>query len=112
MISPLSLAISALNAFGQKPGTFHVDANGHEKPETLAREGRNGEVTSRGGRAENPGAFGQSPRGSGPVARESSDTGPEERAPEPVTTVYGFRADLKTVKAPDGGLGHLLNTLA
>jgi len=29
----------------------------------------------------------------------------------PDTTVYGFRANLKPVKAPDEVRGHLLNTL-
>jgi hypothetical protein len=46
-----------------------------------------------------------------PEAPAESGSAASASVAGPPTTVYGFRADLKPVKAPDEVLGRLLNTL-
>ncbi len=114
---PLSLAVTALNAFGRKLGGIasniaNADTDGYKEVRTSLREGRNGGVEAEENRAENPAAMLAAAVEKGPEAREPSAVKLEEEIPELITTVYGFRANLKTVKAQDEVLGHLLNTQA
>ena len=96
MVESLQQTLSALQAFGQKlgfalPGDRKGDTGADDSgqlPELDAGESRS------------------------PLApplplpqRSHADSAP------PDTTVYGFRANLKPVKAPDEVRGHFLNTL-
>ena len=96
----LTETLSALQAFGHKlglvgPASGALDRKGTNAafPET-AVDGI--VVREAGGEPETPAESGS--------AASASSAGP-------LTTVYGFRADLKPVKAPDEVLGRLLNTL-
>ena len=96
MVEALQQTLSALQAFGQKLG-FAVPGD---------RKGDAG-VDDTG---ELPGLAAGEPA-SPPdfplpaMQRPLSDTAPAD------TTVYGFRANLRPVKAPDEVRGHFLNTL-
>jgi hypothetical protein len=88
VVAALNHTLSALQAFGQKLG---FPGPGDRKADAAPDEAE--------------AAAGFEARDAGP------DPGPPAEAVGPTTTVYGFRADLKAVKAPDEVLGHLLNTL-
>jgi flagellar basal-body rod protein FlgC len=117
MLPPLDATLSALHAFGQKMGITavniaNVNTDAYKKSQAVFEEGRHGEVEVREQRIDTggipldpsePGVF---------AARESSNVALEEEIPELITTVYGFRANLKTIQAQDDMLGHLLNTVA
>ena len=117
MVPPLNATLSALQAFGQKLGITagniaNVNTDGYKKSEALFEEGRHGEVEVRERRINTPGIPLGPPEPGGPGARESSNVELEEEIPELITTVYGFRANLKTVQVEDEALGHLLDTVA
>ena len=95
MVEALQQTLSALQAFGQKlvfavPGDRKGDSGVDDAglPELEAGE---------------PASLLDLPL---PVMQQ-----PLADTPPPDTTVYGFRANLKPVKAPDEVRGHLLNTL-
>ena len=117
MVPPLDSALSALQAFGQKLGMTagniaNVNTDGFKKSRAFFQEGRNGEVTVSEQRMNTPGLPLENKATSGAATRESSNVALEEEIPELITSVYGFRANLKTVKAQDEMLGHLLDTVA
>jgi len=117
MVPPLDSALSALQAFGQKLGMTagniaNVNTDGFKKSRAFFQEGRNGEVTVSEQRMNTPGLPLDNEATSGAATRESSNVALEEEIPELITSVYGFRANLKTVKAQDEMLGHLLDTVA
>ena len=87
MVEALHHTLSALQAFGQRLGlTGPADAELDADFEPLDA-------------------------GPGPGLQAVALPGPPAEAVSPTTTVYGFRANLKPVKAPDEVRGHLLNTL-
>jgi len=117
MVPSLNATLSALQAFGQKMGITagniaNVNTDGYKKSEAVFEEGRHGEVEVREQRINTPGIPLEPLRAGGSAARESSNVALEEEIPELITTVYGFRANLKTMQAQDEMLGHLLDTVA
>jgi hypothetical protein len=96
VVETLQQTLSALQAFGQKLG-FAVPGG---------RKADAGQAD-----AELDGDF--EPLDAGPESglQPVASPGPPAEAVSP-TTVYGFRANLRPVKAPDEVRGHLLNTLA
>jgi flagellar basal-body rod protein FlgC len=117
VLPPLNTTLSALQAFGQKLGITagniaNVNTNGYKKSKAVLEEGRHGEVEVREQRMETPGLPLEPHWSDEPTVRESSNVALEEEIPELITTVYGFKANLKTVKAEDEMLGHLLDTVA
>jgi flagellar basal-body rod protein FlgC len=106
-----------LQAFGQKLGITagniaNLNTDGYKKSKALLEEGRHGEVEVREQRSDTPGLPLDLPGSGAPAVRESSNVALEEEIPALITTVYGFKANLKAVKAQDELLGHLLNTVA
>lgn len=94
MMPAMSATLSALEGFGKKlaitaDNIANVNTDGYRKKRALSQEG-----------------------GPGGAAREGSNVALEEELPELVVTVYGFKANLKTLKAQDEQLGHLLDTVA
>jgi flagellar basal-body rod protein FlgC len=117
MVPALDAATSALQAFSQKLGITagniaNVDTDGFKKSRTVFQEGPDGGVDVREQRVESPEDPLGFPAVDGAAPRESSNVALEEELPELITTVYGFKANLKTVKAQDEMLGHLLDTVA
>lgn len=117
MVPPLNATLSALQAFGQKMGITagniaNVNTDGYKKSQAVFEEGRHGEVEVRERRIDTAGTPLEPSEAGGPVGRESSNVSLEEEIPELITTVYGFRANLKTMQAQDEMLGHLLDTVA
>ncbi len=117
MNSPLSLASTALQAFGQKlegvaANIANAGTDGDKKVKTPLREARNDGVETQEEHADNPRGPLSAGVEKGPAAQEPPTVNLEGEIPELITTVYGFRANLKTVKAQDEVLGHLLNALA
>jgi len=117
MVPPLNATLSALQAFGQKMGITagniaNVNTDGYKKSQAVFEEGRHGGVEVREQRVDTPGTPLEPPKADGSAARESSNVALEEEFPELITTVYGFKANLKTVQAQDEMLGHLLDTVA
>lgn len=120
MVASLDSALSALQAFGQKLGLTagniaNVNTDGFKKSRAVFQEGRNGDVTVSEQRVNSPGIpLGipmEEEAAGGDATRESSNVALEEEIPELITSVYGFRANLKTVKAQDEVLGHLLDII-
>jgi flagellar basal-body rod protein FlgC len=114
MVASLDSALSALQAFGQKLGLTagniaNVNTDGFKKSRAVFQEGRNGEVTVNEQRVNSPGIPLEEEAASEGATRESSNVALEEEIPDLITSVYGFRANLKTVKAQDEVLGHLLD---
>lgn len=117
MIPSLNTAFSALHAFGQKMGITagniaNVITDGYQKSQAVLEEGRQGEVEVREQRIDTPGMPLDPPESGEPAVCETSNVALEKEIPELLTTVYGFKANLKTVKAQDEMLGHLLNIVA
>jgi flagellar hook protein FlgE len=117
MLPALDAATSALQAFSQKLGITagniaNVNTDGFKKSRAVFQEGPNGGVDVREQRIESPGVPLGVPETDGAAPRESSNVALEEEMPELITSVYGFRANLKTVKAQDEMLGRLLDTVA
>jgi hypothetical protein len=93
MLPELANTLSALQSFGQKLGL-------------VGPQGDRTQTPARGPREAPP----------DPVDEPGDALPVFEPAPRALrshlpTTVYGFKADLKAVKAPDEVLGHSLNTL-
>jgi len=116
MIPPLISTVSALNAFGQKLGVTagniaNVNTDGYKKYRAILQEGPYGavEVTAPSDETEIP--LNRLEAGA-PPAQKSSNVALEEEFPELITSVYGFKANLKTLKTQDEILGNLLDTLA
>src|SRR5512139_4038181 len=112
MVPPLNATLSALQAFGQKlsitaGNIANVNTDGYKRSQAVFEEGRHGEIEVREQRTDTPGVPLEPPE-AGEAARESSNVALEEEIPELITTVYGFRANLKTMQAQDETLGHLL----
>lgn len=117
MVPALDAATSALQAFSQKLGITagniaNVNTDGFKKSRAVFQEGPNGEVEVREQPMNMPGLPLENDTPGGAASRESSNVGLEEEIPELITSVYGFRANLKTVKAQDEMRGHLLDTVA
>jgi hypothetical protein len=96
MVEALHHTLSALQAFGLKLG---FTGPGDRTPDAGPAE------------AELDADFEPLDAGPGPGLQAVALPGPPAEAVSPTTTVYGFRANLKPVKAPDEVRGHLLNTL-
>jgi flagellar hook protein FlgE len=116
MIPPLNATVSALHAFGQKLGVTagniaNVNTNGYKKYRAVFQEGPYGEVEVTASRDETGIALGRLEEGEQP-AQKASNVALEEELPELITSVYGFKANLKTLQAQDEILGNLLNTVA
>jgi flagellar hook protein FlgE len=116
MIPSLTATVSSLNAFGQKLGVTagniaNVNTDGYKKYRAIFQEGQSGavEVTTLRDETEIP--LGRLGAGEQP-AQTASNVALEEEFPELMTSVYGFKANLKTLKAQDENLGNLLDTLA
>jgi flagellar basal-body rod protein FlgC len=117
MLPSLNAAVSALQAFGQKMGITagniaNVTTDGYKKSRAVLEEGPHGEVEVREQRIETPAMLLDSSEVDHPAAREPSNVTLEEEIPELITTVYGFRANVKTMQAQDEMLGRLLDTVA
>jgi hypothetical protein len=97
VVEALQHTLSALQAFGQKLG---FTGPGDRTPDAGSAE------------AELDADFEPLDAGPGPGLQAVALPGPPAEAAGPTTTVYGFRANLKPVKAPDEVRGHRLNTLA
>jgi flagellar basal-body rod protein FlgC len=90
----------------------NVNTDGYKKSQALFEEGPHGEVEVWERRIDTPGIPLDPAEPGGPDDRESSNVALEEEIPELITTVYGFKANLKTVQVQDEALGHLLDTVA
>ena len=117
MVPPLNATLSALQAFSQKMGVTagniaNVNTDGYKKSQAVFEEGRHGEVEVREQRIDTPGIPLEPSGTERPTTRESSNVALEEEIPELITTVYGFKANLKTMQAQDEMLGNLLDTVA
>jgi flagellar basal-body rod protein FlgC len=116
-MSPLSTTVSALQAFGQRLGVTagniaNLNTDGYKKTRAILTEGPHGGVELETQRVDTPGiAYDGSAAGELPV-RESSNVALEEEIPQLIVSVYGFKANLKTLKAQDDMLGSLLDTVA
>jgi flagellar basal-body rod protein FlgC len=118
MMPALSSTLSALGAFEKKlaitsDNIANVNTDGFRTKRALTLEGLNGTVAfeERQAAPSSPGAphrldnLEQLPQ-------EGSDVALEEEMPELVVSVYGFKANLKTLKAQDEILGTLLDIVA
>jgi len=115
MIPALNATVSALHAFEQKLGVTagniaNVNTDGYKKYRAIFQEGQSGtvEVTARRDEAGIP--LGRLEEGEQP-AQTASNVALEEEFPELITSVYGLKANLKTLKAQDEMLGTLLDTV-
>jgi flagellar hook protein FlgE len=115
MIPALNATVSALHAFEQKLGVTagniaNVNTDGYKKYRAIFQEGQSGtvEVTSLRDETEIP--RGRLEEGEQP-AQTASNVALEEEFPELITSIYGFKANLKTLKAQDEMLGTLLDTV-
>ncbi|MBI5582017.1 MAG: flagellar biosynthesis protein FlgC [Deltaproteobacteria bacterium] len=116
MIPPLNAAVSALHAFGQKLGVTagniaNVNTDGYKKYRAILQEGQNGEVEVVAQRVE-AGIPIDHLEEDEPPALKASNVALEEEFPELITSIYGFKANLKTLKAQNEILGSLLDTVA
>jgi len=116
MTPPLNATVSALHAFGQKLSVTagniaNVNTDGYRKYRTLFQEGQHGEVEVTAPRDEAGIPFGRLEEGEQPV-QKASNVALEEELPDLITSVYGFKANLKTLKAQDEVLGNILDTVA
>jgi flagellar basal-body rod protein FlgC len=116
MMPPLSATVSALHAFGQKLGVTagniaNVNTDGYKKYRAVFQEGQYGKVEVTVPRDETGIPLGRLEEGEQP-AQKVSNVALEEELPELITSVYGFKANLKTLKAQDEILGNLLDTVA
>jgi flagellar hook protein FlgE len=116
MIPPLNAAVSALHAFGQKLGVTagniaNVNTDGYKKYRAIFQEGQHGAVEVTEQRDETGIALGRPEEGAQPV-QKASNVALEEEFPGLIVSVYGFKANLKTLKAQDEILGSLLDAVA
>jgi flagellar basal-body rod protein FlgC len=116
MIPPLNTAVSALHAFGQKLGVTagniaNVNTDGYKKYRAISQEGQYGAVEVTAPRGETGIPIGRLEEGEQPV-QTASNVALEEEFSDLITSVYGFKANLKTLKAQDEILGNLLDTVA
>ncbi|MDO8942655.1 MAG: flagellar basal body protein [Desulfobacterales bacterium] len=116
MIPPLNTAVSALHAFGQKLGVTagniaNVNTDGYKKYRAISQEGQYGAVEVTAPRDETGIPIGRPEEGEQPV-QTASNVALEEEFSDLITSVYGFKANLKTLKAQDEILGNLLDTVA
>ena len=112
MIPPLNATVSALHAFEQKLGVTagniaNVNTDGYKKYRAIFQEGPYGAVEVTAPRDET----GRLEEGEQP-AQKASNVALEKEFPELITSVYGFKANLKTLKAQDEILGNVLDTVA
>lgn len=115
MISSLNTTVSALQAFGQKLNVTagniaNVNTDGYKKYRAIFQEGSNGQVEMSTSRDESGTPIGGQEE-AGKAAQTASNVALEEELPDLITSVYGFKANLKTVKAQDEMLGNLLDTV-
>jgi flagellar basal body rod protein FlgC len=115
MIPSLNASVSALHAFEQKLGVTaaniaNVNTDGYKKYRAVFQEGQYGAVEVTAQRAETGVPLGRPEEGE-PPAQKTSNVALEEEFPELITSVYGFKANLKALKAQDEMLGHLLDTV-
>jgi len=115
MVSSLNAAVSALHAFEQKLGVTaaniaNVNTDGYKKYRAIFQEGQSGAVEVTAQRGETGVPIGR-PQEGAPPAQNASNVALEEEFPELITSVYGFKANLKPLKAQDEMLGHLLDTV-
>jgi flagellar hook protein FlgE len=116
MIPPLNATVSALHAFGQKLGVTagniaNVNTDGYKKYRAIFQEGQHGAVEVTEQRDETGIPRGRLEEGAQPV-QKASNVALEEEFPELIVSVYGFKANLKTLKAQDEILGSLLDAVA
>jgi flagellar hook protein FlgE len=116
MIPSLNTTVSALQAFGQKLNVTagniaNVNTEGYKKYRAIFQEGSNGQVEVSTSRVETGTSFSGLEESQQP-AQKASNVALEEELPDLITSVYGFKANLKTVKAQDEMLGNLLDTVA
>jgi flagellar hook protein FlgE len=116
MIPSLTATVSSLHAFGQKLGITaaniaNVNTDGYKKYRAIFQEGQSGAVEVTATRDETGMPLGRMEEGE-PPAQTASNVALEKEFPELMTSVYGFKANLKTLKAQDEILGNLLDTLA
>jgi len=113
MVPSLNATVSALEAYGRKlainaENIANADTDGYEKIRAVSREGANGTVEITPQRMRAPGAA----AGRDASDREGSNVALEEEIPELMVSVYGFKANLKTLQAQDEIIGTLLDTVA
>lgn len=115
MIPSLNATVSALHAFEQKLGVTaaniaNVNTDGYKKYRAIFQEGQSGAVEVTAQRDETGIPRGRPEEGE-PLAPTASNVALEVELPELITSVYGFKANLKALKAQDEMLGHLLDTV-
>ena len=115
MIPALNATVSALHAFEQKLGVTagniaNVNTDGYKKYRAIFQEGQSGTVEAAALRDETGIPLGRLEE-SEQLARTASNVALEEEFPELITSVYGFKANLKALKAQNEMLGHLLDTV-
>ena len=116
MIPPLNATVSALHAFGQKLGVTagniaNVNTDGYKKYRAVFQEGPYGQVEVTALHDETGIPLGRLEEDE-PPAPQASNVALEEEFPELITSVYGIKANLKTLKVQDEILGNLLDTVA
>jgi flagellar hook protein FlgE len=112
---PLNATVSALDAFGQKLGVTagniaNVNTDGYKKNRAIFQEGPYGAVEVTVPRDETGSPLGRPEEGA-QAAQTASNVALEEEFPELITSVYGFKANLKALKAQDEMVGSLLDTV-
>jgi flagellar hook protein FlgE len=119
MMPALSSTLSALGSFEKKlaitsDNIANVNTDGFRKKRALTLEGPNGTVAveERQAAPASPGAPPRRLDNPEQLAHEESDVALEEELPGLVVSVYGFKANLKTLKAQDEILGTLLDIVA
>jgi len=114
MISFMSSAVSAINAFEKRMGvTSNNVANsqsyGFKKSRADLEEGENGAVEVEISQVNTPGPLVTVEESGTPVIQETSNVDLSEEIPQAVLTQRGFEANLKVLKTEDEVLGSLLD---
>ncbi len=115
MISSVSSAISATNAFEKKMDVIsnnvaNSQSDGFKKARADLEEGEAGGVKVEITQVDTPGFIVAEEGSNGTVERELSNVDLAEEIPQMIIAETGYDANLKTLKAHEEMLGNLLDT--
>jgi flagellar hook protein FlgE len=115
MISSVSSAVSAINAFEKKMGVISTNVansqtDGFKKSRVDLKEGETGGVEVEITQVNNPGPIVTVEKNRGAVEKEMSNVDLAEEIPQTIIAETGYDANLKILKTQDEMLGTLLDT--
>ncbi len=114
MISGISGAVSALNAYGKKlhvsaNNTANVDSDGFKKDRVVIAEGDNGTVQARTEKVDTPGPMVNEATDQGSILVEKSNVDLAQEVTNQVLARRGYEANLATLRTFDEMLGSVLD---